>query len=129
MTQINPDMFKSVEYAGVHLLIDVFKYNWQTIHVSQQKAYFVESVEATGATIEHVNWKDFPGASSYSGVILLSESHASIHTFPERYYASIDIYTCGKTDVWKFVEKYKRLMCIYDFQLQIKQELRGVNLR
>ena len=124
------DMFKTVECAGVHLKIDVFKYNFHTISVEQQKLYFIEAVKATGATIENIAWKDFPGGlPSYSGTILLSESHASIHTFPERNYAAIDIFTCGKTDVWAFVAKYKRLMCMFDFQMRINQELRGVDLQ
>lgn len=30
-----------------------------------------------------------------SGVLLLRESHMSIHTWPEAGYAAVDIYTCG----------------------------------
>ncbi len=30
-----------------------------------------------------------------SGVVVLSESHISIHTWPELGYAAVDIYTCG----------------------------------
>ncbi|MCS7181198.1 MAG: adenosylmethionine decarboxylase, partial [bacterium] len=30
-----------------------------------------------------------------SGFALISESHISIHTWPEKKYAGIDIYTCG----------------------------------
>lgn len=32
-----------------------------------------------------------------SGVVVISESHLSIHTWPELGYAAIDIYTCGAT--------------------------------
>lgn len=35
------------------------------------------------------------GVGAFTGVWLLSESHFSIHTFPERLYVSVDIYTCG----------------------------------
>lgn len=31
-----------------------------------------------------------------TGVILLAESHISIHTWPEKGYAAIDVFTCGK---------------------------------
>ncbi len=31
-----------------------------------------------------------------SGVLIISESHLAIHTWPEYGYISIDIYTCGK---------------------------------
>lgn len=32
-----------------------------------------------------------------SGVVVIAESHLSIHTWPEYEYAAIDIYTCGDT--------------------------------
>ena len=33
-----------------------------------------------------------------TGVILLSESHASIHTWPEDGYAAVDFFTCGEVN-------------------------------
>jgi S-adenosylmethionine decarboxylase len=33
-----------------------------------------------------------------SGVLVLAESHISIHTWPEREFASIDIFMCGACD-------------------------------
>lgn len=33
-----------------------------------------------------------------SGVIILEESHISIHTWPEQGYAAMDFYTCGDCD-------------------------------
>ncbi len=30
-----------------------------------------------------------------SGVVVLAESHLSLHTWPERGYAAVDLYTCG----------------------------------
>ncbi|PZR57482.1 MAG: adenosylmethionine decarboxylase [Candidatus Meridianibacter frigidus] len=36
-----------------------------------------------------------------SGVVVLAESHISIHTWPETGYAAMDFYTCGDhTDPW-----------------------------
>lgn len=37
----------------------------------------------------------------YSAVVLLAESHISVHTFPEERYMSVDVYTCGNTDPWE----------------------------
>ncbi|MDB4974771.1 MAG: S-adenosylmethionine decarboxylase proenzyme [Myxococcaceae bacterium] len=34
-----------------------------------------------------------------TGMLLLEESHISIHTWPEHGYAAIDLYTCGERDV------------------------------
>jgi len=37
-----------------------------------------------------------------SGVIVIAESHLSIHTWPEYGYAAVDIFTCGEiVDPWK----------------------------
>ena len=32
-----------------------------------------------------------------TALLLLAESHMSIHTWPERGYASVDVFTCGQT--------------------------------
>ncbi|MDB4987853.1 MAG: S-adenosylmethionine decarboxylase proenzyme [Myxococcaceae bacterium] len=34
-----------------------------------------------------------------TGMLLLEESHLSIHTWPEHGYAAVDLYTCGEADV------------------------------
>jgi S-adenosylmethionine decarboxylase len=40
-----------------------------------------------------------------SGVVVIAESHLSIHTWPESGYAAVDFFTCGDhTDPWKACE-------------------------
>ncbi len=39
---------------------------------------------------------EFPGGG-VTGVLLLSESHFSVHTWPERGHATADLFTCGAT--------------------------------
>ena len=40
-----------------------------------------------------------------TGVVLLAESHMSIHTWPEYGYAAVDVFTCGEEiDPWKAYE-------------------------
>jgi S-adenosylmethionine decarboxylase len=40
-----------------------------------------------------------------SGVVVIAESHLSIHTWPESGYAAVDFYTCGDhTDPWRACE-------------------------
>lgn len=40
----------------------------------------------------------FHGFSPYgvSGVVVIAESHVTIHTWPEQSYAAVDIFTCGE---------------------------------
>ncbi len=53
-----------------------------------------EAVEASGATLIRPFFHQF-APQGVSGVIIISESHFSIHTWPEYGYAAVDIFTCG----------------------------------
>lgn len=48
-----------------------------------------------------------------SGVVVIAESHISIHTWPEYGYAAVDFFTCGdQVDPWKACHYMKdRLNC------------------
>ncbi|KHS67214.1 S-adenosylmethionine decarboxylase [Pectobacterium brasiliense] len=55
------------------------------------------AVEATGATIlQETSHKFTP--EGVTALFLLSESHASIHTYPDLAAAFIDIFTCGNCE-------------------------------
>jgi S-adenosylmethionine decarboxylase len=46
----------------------------------------------------------------FTGLLLLSESHISIHTYPERGYAAIDVYTCGGGMTQKAIDFLKEVL-------------------
>jgi S-adenosylmethionine decarboxylase proenzyme len=48
-----------------------------------------------GATIVASEFHQF-NPYGISGMIIISESHLSIHTWPEYGYAAVDIFTCGE---------------------------------
>ncbi|MGG1639197.1 adenosylmethionine decarboxylase [Paenibacillus sp. FSL K6-3182] len=56
----------------------------------------VQAAEASGATILSVQSKQFEPQGA-TVLILLSESHMSIHTYLEKGFAALDCYTCGET--------------------------------
>jgi S-adenosylmethionine decarboxylase len=39
-------------------------------------------------------WHAFPGEGGVTGLLLLSESHLAIHTFPEHGFAALSVYSC-----------------------------------
>jgi S-adenosylmethionine decarboxylase len=50
---------------------------------------------AAGARILHSHFHSFGDAQGVTGVVLLAESHISIHTWPEYGFAAADIFMCG----------------------------------
>lgn len=59
---------------------------------------FAEALSRIGATVVAISSYKFPGEGGVTGLFLLSESHASYHTYPEHTYIAIDIFTCGSCD-------------------------------
>ena len=52
------------------------------------------AIEA-GAQILHGHFHSFGTGQGVTGVVLLAESHISIHTWPECSFAAVDIFMCG----------------------------------
>jgi S-adenosylmethionine decarboxylase len=46
----------------------------------------------------------------FTGILLLSESHISIHTYPEQGYAAVDVYTCGDGMTEKAIDYLKEIL-------------------
>jgi len=56
---------------------------------------FLEGVNRlSGVTVIGTLKHDFPGGG-FSGLVLIAESHAAIHTWPEKGYAWAELATCG----------------------------------
>jgi S-adenosylmethionine decarboxylase len=81
---------------GRHITVDAWGVDYTVlddIHFLQQT--MIEAAEKCGATVLSVINKKFD-PSGCTILILLSESHLSIHTYPEKEFAAIDCYTCGE---------------------------------
>ena len=90
------DHFVSIdgeEYAGQHLIIDLYGAENLDDQTAIEKA-FGACIDACGATLLHIHLHAFE-PNGVSGVAVLAESHISIHTWPERGYAALDVFMCG----------------------------------
>jgi S-adenosylmethionine decarboxylase len=83
-----------------------------------------DATTAAGATLLHVHLHHFGPGAGLSGVAVLAESHISIHTWPERGYAAIDVFMCGACDPYKAVPVMKR--AFEPATVQLSEQKRGV---
>lgn len=84
-----------VRCAGVHLIVDLWDAS-RLDDIDHIEAALRRCVDAAGATLLHIHLHPFEPNGGVSGVAVLAESHISIHTWPERGYAAIDVFMCGK---------------------------------
>jgi S-adenosylmethionine decarboxylase len=82
--------------SGIHLLADLhgieagLLFDADAIHALLRAAAI-----AAGARILHGHFHTFGPEQGVTGVLLLAESHISIHTWPEAGFAAVDIFMCG----------------------------------
>ncbi|HWP34390.1 MAG TPA: adenosylmethionine decarboxylase [Thermodesulfobacteriota bacterium] len=81
---------------GTHLLLELRDCNPDTIgDLELVKSALVSAATEAKATIVDVSFHQF-NPFGISGVVIIAESHLSIHTWPEYGYAAVDIFTCGE---------------------------------
>ena len=89
-----------VKFAGTHLLLDL----WGASNLTDPALIdrgLRDAAEAADATILHSHFHHFGPDGGVSGVLVLAESHISIHTWPERDFAAVDIFMCGSCDPYR----------------------------
>jgi S-adenosylmethionine decarboxylase len=90
---------RKMEYStfGRHVAIDVWGVEFERLNNAEfLKQHMVEAAEACGATVLSVQAQQFDPQGA-TVLVMLSESHISIHTYPEKGFAALDCYTCGET--------------------------------
>jgi S-adenosylmethionine decarboxylase len=106
----SPDYFVTrdgVEFAGTHLLVELWRASGLTDAALIRRA-LREAATASGATILFDHFHHFGEGHGVSGVVVLAESHISIHTWPERGFAAIDLFMCGGCDPHRGIPVLKR---------------------
>jgi len=62
--------------------------------VESVEQILVRAAEVAGVQVWSISFHRF-SPNGVSGVVVISESHMSVHTWPEYGYAALDIFTCG----------------------------------
>lgn len=83
-------------FVGKHVFGEFYGVPLETLSLSNNvSAALQNAVERCGATLCDMLIKDFEPAG-FTALALLSESHISIHTYPECGALFIDAFTCGR---------------------------------
>jgi S-adenosylmethionine decarboxylase len=69
-------------------------------------------------------WHTFPNPGGVTGVVVLSESHLTCHTFPEYGIATFNLYSCRSDHAWPWEERLKQLLGAADVSVRTVE--RGV---
>lgn len=104
---------------GQHCLLDVYQLDSKWLQNSSAIEQLLRQLaQAARAHILESYFHTFGGSGGVTGVLLLAESHISIHTWPEHQYAAIDIFMCGKLLAEAAVTELKQLLP--DAQMHIR---------
>src|SRR5690606_37528727 len=90
-----------MKVLGRHVLAELYDCNSDVLNDRQRvEEIMVNAALAAGAEIREVAFHQF-SPQGISGVVVISESHLAIHTWPEYGYAAVDVFTCGdRVDPW-----------------------------
>lgn len=82
--------------AGLHLLADLHGIAAEKLcNCEALEQLLRAAAEAAHAHVLHSHFHGFGEGQGVTGVVLLAESHISIHTWPECGFAAADIFMCG----------------------------------
>jgi S-adenosylmethionine decarboxylase len=90
-------------FAGTHLIIDLIGAS-RLDDLAHIEAALRRCVEVSKATLLHIHLHHFTPNGGVSGVAVLSESHISIHSWPEADYAALDVFMCGEAEPHNAIE-------------------------
>ncbi len=85
----------TMDTMGRHVIAELWDCDFDKLNdMPYIEQLFVDAALRAGAEVREVAFHKF-APQGVSGVVIISESHLTIHSFPEHGYASIDVYTCG----------------------------------
>ena len=82
---------------GRHLLVELHDCDREALNdVDLIREVMLQAAVDCGAEVLGDSFHRF-SPQGVSGVVVIAESHLSIHTWPEHGYAAVDVFTCGTT--------------------------------
>jgi S-adenosylmethionine decarboxylase len=87
---------RSMDTRGLHYIVEASGCDPQILEdVNKLKEILINAAKVGKMDIRSVHLYKF-SPRGISGLVIVSSSHISIHTWPEHGYAAIDVYICGQ---------------------------------
>jgi S-adenosylmethionine decarboxylase len=112
-------------FAGTHLIIDLIGAS-RLDDLAHIEATLRRCVDVSKATLLHIHLHHFTPNGGVSGVAVLSESHISIHSWPEADYAALDVFMCGEAEPHNAIEVLREAFQPSD--IRVGEHLRGEDM-
>ncbi|MBZ0167015.1 MAG: adenosylmethionine decarboxylase [Candidatus Omnitrophica bacterium] len=97
-------MDKLTKTFGRHFLVELIGCPEERIsYVTDVKPVLLKAAEVSRATVVEHYFKQYE-PRGVTGIILIAESHFSVHTWPESGFAAFDVLTCGEMMPEKAIE-------------------------
>jgi S-adenosylmethionine decarboxylase proenzyme len=105
---------------GEHYICDLSNCNRELLYDSERsRDLFFQAVRDSGLTIVSEGYYPF-SPHGFTCFLLLAESHASLHAWPEYGYCAIDLFTCNlDLDIKPLVDKLISLFGAQDAQIRV----------
>ena len=102
---------------GNHILADLYGINTALLQDGPAlESLLRRAAIDAGARVLSSHFHSFGAEAGITGVVLLAESHISIHTWPECGMAAADIFMCGASDAQRALEFLVRELVPVDSQ-------------
>jgi len=115
---------------GLHLMLDLYNCSPEVLNDKELVSNILRTLpEKIGMRIlmgpyvafAQPNGKRDPGG--WTGVVVIHESHITVHTFIKRRFVTVDVYSCRDFDAQSCIEEFKKVFKTDDIEYTI--ETRG----
>ena len=97
---------EKLTHQSKHFLLELYRCDYDKLNdESFLRCTLNKAAKIAKATVLNLISNKFE-PQGVTAIVLLAESHMSIHTWPESNYSAVDIFTCGKNMSPEFASQY-----------------------
>jgi len=105
---------------GVHFMLDGYGCSLEILKDKEKLLHMLQTIPLNmgmhtinDPVVVEVGPKNTKDPGGLSGFVMIAESHISFHTFPERGFVTIDVYTCqNELDTNKLTQEFTEAFLI-----------------